>query len=87
MEAFDIRATLTAALAIHPDTKYVYVINDYLPSMESKRDLADFTIDIPVEFSGNLSLCKEFAEKHGGKILVDSEPGKGRGDQAYRFLS
>ncbi len=61
VEAFDIRATLTAALAIHPDTKYIYVINDFLPSSmlateESKRDLADFPINIPMEFAQKLSL-------------------------------
>lgn len=61
VEAFDIRATLTAALAIHPNTKYIYVINDFLPSSklateESKRDLAGFEIDIPIEFAGNLPI-------------------------------
>jgi signal transduction histidine kinase len=61
VETFDIRATLTAALAIHPDTKFIYLINDHLPSgklamEESKRDLADFTIDIPVEFAENLPI-------------------------------
>lgn len=61
VEAFDIRATLEAALAIHPDTKYIYVISDNLLSSrlateESKQQLADFAMDIPIEFAGNLPI-------------------------------
>ena len=61
VEAFDIHATLKAALDIHPDTKYIYVISDHLPSSrlateESKQQLADLAIDVPIEFAGNLPI-------------------------------
>ncbi len=61
VEAFDIRATVEAALDIHPNTKYIYVISDHLPSSrlaaeEAKLQLADFEIDIPIEFAENLPI-------------------------------
>jgi PAS domain S-box-containing protein len=61
VEAYDIIATLEAALAIHPDTNHIYVINDHLPSgildtADSKQALADFPSDIPVEFAANLPI-------------------------------
>lgn len=60
-ESVDATGTLWWALNLHPDTKSVYIINDYTPTGTAitqtiKKALEDFVPDIDVRYSDNTDL-------------------------------
>lgn len=60
-ETFDARATLTAALTLHPETDQVLVINDYLPTGRAwtramKQDLRDVAPRVRISYVGDVSM-------------------------------
>ncbi|OQX37013.1 MAG: hypothetical protein B0D84_00965, partial [Candidatus Sedimenticola endophacoides] len=61
IEIFDARSTLEAALAIHPETRHVYVINDYLPSgrivtEDTRQQLKGAFPGVAVEYAAALTM-------------------------------
>ncbi|MEW7978956.1 MAG: diguanylate cyclase [Candidatus Sedimenticola endophacoides] len=61
-EIFDARSTLEAALAIHPETRHVYVINDHLPSGrivtdDARQQLTGAFPGVAVEYAPALSMA------------------------------
>ncbi|MEW6289859.1 MAG: response regulator [Thermodesulfobacteriota bacterium] len=60
-EIFDAAATVNIALKIHPQTRQVFVINDYLPTgvawtRSIRQQLAGFAGRLDIRYAGNLSM-------------------------------
>ncbi len=66
-ENVDAKGTLWWALKLHPETKSVYIINDYTPTGKAitktiRRELENFTPDVTIRYSGNLDLTELLKE-------------------------
>ena len=66
-ENVDAKGTLWWALTLHPEVRFVYVINDFTSSGKAiaqgiRDDLREFAPDVKVRFSGNLSLPEIVAQ-------------------------
>ncbi len=66
-ENVDARGTLWWALALHPEARFVYIINDFTSAGKAiaqaiSNDLKSFAPDVKVRFSGNLTLPEVLAQ-------------------------
>jgi PAS domain S-box-containing protein len=66
-ENVDARGTLWWALALHPDVRFIYVVNDFTSGGKAiaqgiRDELKEFAPDVKVRFSGNLILPEIVAQ-------------------------
>jgi len=77
-EFFDAKSTLELALKLYPNTKKIFVINDYLNTGRAwdktiKMQLKDFTSNVEIEYSANLSmeeLTTKIANLNKGTLVL-----------------
>ncbi|WP_243544710.1 PAS domain S-box protein [Pseudodesulfovibrio tunisiensis] len=77
-EEFDARGTLEMALRLHPNTRRVFVVNDYTPSGRAWADnireqLRDFPPGVDIQYNGNLTtddLLKQVRNLPPGSIVL-----------------
>lgn len=100
-EVFDVVKTLEAALRLHPNTRHLFIINDYLPTGKAstavmQRDLTRFENSLEIEYAQNWPMQKllQHLEKLPADTLVllgvyfrDADDRFFKGDKTTQLLS